>query len=294
LTKRLKIGGGAQFDGVMIRGEHFSATVRRINGEDPHCELIEEKIDVLPKWLENIGKIPLLRGVALPLLLAWQLKKNALMEVKTKNLKEPSLAEKIIGLAMLLAIFVPFIWIAKVCFQPGLLSNLVSLTPLLLLLGIGIVWMRKRAPEILKYHGAEHKAVRMYDDTGKLPDVDGAVLCSRFHPRCGSCLIANWFASLVVLSLAFPNLSGYWIALAIMVISTELMAIAKYGLLGKVLNSAGLALQGLTTIEPEEKQLRVAVAATRAVLILETAQELPELPRTRRFEYLDELEIAVG
>ena len=295
MAKRLKVGGGAQLDGVAIRSERFSATVRCIKGEDPHCELVEKEIELLPKWLENIGKVPLLRGAFLPFLLMWQLKKNALIEAETKSGKKPSLSEKIIALVVVFAIFAPFIWIAEACFQPGLLKNLVALLPLVLLFVGGIVWMRKKcAHDMLRYHGAEHKAVRMYDDTGELPNAAEATLYSRFHPRCGSCLVANWFALLVVLSLAFPNLSGWWMALAILVVSTELMAVAKYGLLGKVLNGVGLALQGLTTIEPEEKHLRVAVAATRAVLILEAAQEFPELPRTRRFQNLEELEEAVG
>ena len=292
MAKRLRVGGAAQLDGVMIRSEHFSATVRYIEGSDARCELIEKQVPAFPRWLEIISKIPLLRGLSLPLVLAWNLKGgNALTEKAVK--REASTSEKIIAIIVLLAIFAPFVWLSGFL-SPGLARNAVALAPLLLLFICGIAWMRSSTPEALKYHGAEHKAVWVYDRSGCMPDAKLARQQSRFHPRCGSCLIANQFAVLAACSLAFPNLSVLWVCLIMQVASTELMALAGLGLFGKALNAAGLALQCITTIEPEERHLRVASAATRAVLDLEAAMELPELPRTRTFKDLDELEEKTG
>ena len=293
MPERLKIGGAAQLDGVMIRSEHFSTTVRCIEGDDPHYELVEKKTQTIPKWLEILSQIPLIRGMCLPLFLAWQLKGGTLAE-GMKNQKGPSMIEKAIGLVILFAIFVPFILIANVYCPPGLIANSVALAPLILIIGGGIIWMRKCAIDALKYHGAEHKAVWAYDDTGNLPDVEAAKKRSRLHPRCGSCLIANQFVAFVVFSLIFPHLSALWICLLMQIASTELMAFARLKFFGKVLNGAGMALQHITTVEPDEKHLRAAVAATRSVLILETALDVPELPRTRKFKDLAELEAAVG
>jgi len=291
MTERLKIGGGALLDGVMIRSERFSAVVRCIEGDDPHYELTEEKTQELPGWLGVIARTPLLRGVCLPLLLAWQLKGRTLEGTKKP---EPPLSMKIVALIMLAMVFVPFIWIANSFFPPGLVRNFVALAPFFLLFGGGIIWMRKSVSGILKYHGAEHKAVWVYDDTGNPPDIETARKRSRFHPRCGSCLIASWFILLVVLSLAFPNLPMLWVLLIIGAVSAELTVIARYGFLGKVLNCAGLALQRLTTIEPDDEHLRIAIASTKAVLALETTQNLPELPRTRTFKDFSELEEVIG
>lgn len=285
---KLTLGGGAQFDGVMIRSENFSATVRCVEGDDPHCELTEKRAERLPKWLGILSMIPLLRGILLPLLIVWQVRGGDAFGKQ----KPASMLDRIVGLAMLVAICLLFAWFSGY-FPPGLLRNSVAYAPFLLLLGGGIIWMRTCMPGMLMYHGAEHKAVWMLDRTDAIPDWKSAARWPRLHPRCGSCLIANQLAVFVAVSLLWPTLSLWWIWLAMMVVSTELMYLAKYRI-GGLLNIAGLFLQCITTIEPQRKHLRVSCAAVRAVIDLENGKVPEELPRTRRFRDLDELEEQTG
>jgi uncharacterized protein YqhQ len=123
------------------------------------------------------------------------------------------------------------------------------------------------------YHGAEHKAIACYE-SGQDLTVDNARSYSRFHPRCGTA-----FLFLVILvSIIVFSLIGWWnrwINLLIRLALVPLVAGIAYELirlvgrsdnvLARLISLPGLWLQRLTTAEPDDGMLEVAIAALDAV-----------------------------
>ena len=127
---------------------------------------------------------------------------------------------------------------------------------------------------MFEYHGAEHKTIACYE-AGLPLTVENIRGCSRFHPRCGtSFLILTLIISIflyavlpwsstalrVVYKLAlFPLLVG---------ISYEILKWSgrSHGALAKAIATPGLWLQRLTTFEPEDSMIEVAIAAVTPVL----------------------------
>jgi len=128
---------------------------------------------------------------------------------------------------------------------------------------------------VFQYHGAEHMCIHCYENKMELTPEN----CQKFytlHPRCGT----SFLMFVMVISLIMFSLLG-WPDLLLRITSRLLMlpviAGLSYELLKwagrsdtwvvKVLSLPGLYLQKLTTREPDEKQLEVAIAAMRAVMV---------------------------
>jgi uncharacterized protein YqhQ len=130
---------------------------------------------------------------------------------------------------------------------------------------------------VYAYHGAEHKAVNALE-RGLSLDVASARTCSRFHPRCGtSFVLVVLLVSVVVFALlGRPPLA---IRLAERVLLLPLIAGLGYEVLRaarrlailRAIVAPGMWLQRLTTREPDDAQLEVAIAALRRVVEAEDA-----------------------
>lgn len=124
------------------------------------------------------------------------------------------------------------------------------------------------------YHGAEHKAIHCWEGKQGV-DVSVASQCPRLHPRCGtSFLLLVVVTSILVFSLfSPPNLA---VRIALRIVLLPLLAGVAYELsrwtarsdsvLARLAMTPGLALQRLTTREPDSGQLAVALAALKAVV----------------------------
>ena len=134
---------------------------------------------------------------------------------------------------------------------------------------------------VFEYHGAEHKVISCYEAEDELTP-ERASLYSRLHPRCGTSflLIVMIMAIFVFAPVGLP---AWWILVLTRILGVPLIA----GLSFEVIKWAGrnrrkrwvravmwpgLMLQNLTTREPDEEQLAVAIASLEAVL----ARESPE------------------
>lgn len=139
---------------------------------------------------------------------------------------------------------------------------------------------------VFEYHGAEHKAISCYEAGDELT-ADRAGLYPRLHPRCGTSflLIVMVLAIFVFAPVGLP--AWYWLVLS-RVLGLPLIAGLSYEVIkwaGR--NRArpwvrramwpGLMLQKLTTREPDQAQLEVAIAALEAVLELERPEENADL-----------------
>jgi uncharacterized protein YqhQ len=166
-----------------------------------------------------------------------------------------------------------------------LLFNLVSgaIRLAILLIYIIAISKMKDIQRIFEYHGAEHKLVFNYEE-GKNLSVENAKRFTTFHPRCGtSFLIVVMLVAILsfaVLDAIIVKQIGYInlpIRLAVHLPFIPLLGGISYefirfsakrsnSIFGKILIAPGLWLQRITTKEPDESQLEVALCALNAAL----------------------------
>lgn len=139
----------------------------------------------------------------------------------------------------------------------------------------------KDIQRVFQYHGAEHKVIFAHE-AGLELTVENARKFSTLHPRCGT----SFLLIVVVVSIfvfAFLGLDPLWWRILSRVLLMPLVAGAAYEVLKfsarhqeakhwRWLIAPGLFLQKLTTREPDDEQLEVALTALRGVL--ESGQEL--------------------
>ena len=130
---------------------------------------------------------------------------------------------------------------------------------------------------VFQFHGAEHKCIHCFENGLELTPAN----CQQFytlHPRCGtSFMMFVMVISLVLFSLlGWPNLVMRIVSRLLLIpvvagLSYELLRWAgrSDGIVVKVLSLPGLYLQQLTTCEPDDEHLEVAIAAMKAVMVSE-------------------------
>lgn len=184
--------------------------------------------------------------------------------------------------------FVTPLFVATFFFNVGqepLVFNLVTggIRAGLLLLYLLAISMLKDVRRLFQYHGAEHKAVFAFE-RGRQLDVAAAAAQSRFHPRCGtSFLLVVMIVSILLFSVLDVMVLGWLGQLTLPVrLLTHLPLIPLVGgvsyefirasakrsdsLIGRIAVAPGLWLQRITTNEPDESQLEVALVALRCAL----------------------------
>jgi len=136
---------------------------------------------------------------------------------------------------------------------------------------------------VFEYHGAEHKTIACYE-AGRELTPENAAGFSRLHPRCGTSflLIVMIVAIFVFAPIGLP--AWYWL-LVTRVLGVPLIAGISFEIIKlaarhrdrawvRAAMAPGMALQRLTTREPDQRQLAVAIAALRAVLDVEERDAL--------------------
>ena len=279
----LAFGGQAVMEGVMIRSkDHLVVCVRQPNNE------IVTKTEELHSLSEKYWflKLPFLRGIlALFETLYSGIKgiyfsANAAFgddEEESLNPKEIAVVVAVaICLSILLFSVTPFFLTSLLNFGGGVVFNIVEgivrLSFLLAYLAaVSLVGDFKR---IFQYHGAEHTAINAYESGVEL-NVENARKYSRFHSRCGtSFLLIVTLISILFFSL-MPS-STYLVRLAYRVVLIPVISAVSYELLKlgdryrhsiimKVLVAPGLALQHLTTRQPDDDMIEVAIKAVKEV-----------------------------
>jgi uncharacterized protein YqhQ len=155
---------------------------------------------------------------------------------------------------------------------------------------IGYIAAISKMPDlrrVFEYHGAEHKTISCYEAEDEMAPAR-AKLYSRLHPRCGTSflLIVMVLSIFVFAPIGLP--AWYWLV-ASRILGIPLIAGLSYEVIkwaGKNRRKAwvrtimwpGLMLQNLTTREPDEEQLAVAIASLNAVLARETPEEAAKGP----------------
>ena len=145
---------------------------------------------------------------------------------------------------------------------------------------IALVSLMKDIKRTFMYHGAEHKTIFCYENGCDLT-VENVRKQSRFHPRCGTSfmfviIIISILISSVV-SVCFPHLrdvTAIWMGVKFLILPVVMglgYEFIKYAgkhdnIFVKILSAPGLWMQRLTTKEPEDEMIEVAIAAFTAVI----------------------------
>lgn len=131
----------------------------------------------------------------------------------------------------------------------------------------------KDIKRVFMYHGAEHKTINCIEH-GMAPSVQNVRECSRFHKRCGTSFLLFVMLISVVFFLVV-RVETLWLRFVVRVLFVPVIAGISYEFIRLAGNSdskiigflskPGLWLQGLTTREPDDDMIRVAVASVEAV-----------------------------
>lgn len=182
-----------------------------------------------------------------------------------------------VGLFMMLPAFL--VGLIKDYLVPSLPNIVATLLEGVVRISIFIVYiflssLMKDIRRVFEYHGAEHKTIFCYE-SGEELTVENARKFSRLHPRCGtSFLFIVMIVSIIVFS--FISWDNQWIRLGLRLLLLPVVAGISYefiklagrssGLFSRIISAPGKLLQKITTKEPDDSQLEVAIASLKAVL----------------------------
>ncbi len=281
-----KIGGQALIEGIMMLGPNTGAMA---------CRLPDGTID-LETWNERNGKnapwyrkVPLIRGCT-SFVTSLSKGYKYMMKSAEKQLTEEEKAEEenasaifsammyagmILGIVMAIGLFV-FLpkWI--VGFFPAvkekriLRSLIEGIVKIAIFVGyMVIISLMKDIRRQYMYHGAEHKTIACHE--AELPlTVENVRKQTRFHKRCGTSFI---FIVLIVgiLVMCFIPFTVTWQRIVASLVLLPLVVGISYecirlagnhdNLFTRILSAPGLAMQRITTREPDDSMIEIAIAA---------------------------------
>lgn len=289
--EKAKFGGQAVVEGVMFQSTSNMVTaIRRTNDEIEYFEMERPQ----KKWVQNLKKIPILRGnVAIIESTVYGMKhmeyatdrfeRDPEDDVNIESEKQSANTAKIVVSTVIVAILSflvgKFLFTLIPVFVAEMFSGIITghfgqvaletFFKLLLLLGyiyaISFTPMIKR---LFQYHGAEHKVINAYE-SDKALTVDNVQNSSRLHYRCGSSFILftvlvgfvvymfvpvdPFYVRIINRILLIPVVLG--LSFEVLQLTNKLRDIPVL----KWLGLPGLWLQYLTTKQPHDDQVEVAI-----------------------------------
>ena len=294
--KSSNIGGQAVLEGIMMKhNEEYAVAVRKPDGE---ISVKKEKYHSIVKW-KVLTTTPFIRGVfnfidsmvigiktltySASFYEEEEEKEEVLTEeaVKKKEKKEKLLMGATVAFSVVAAVA---IFMVLPYFLTSFLKGLIpsyqvrtvieGLVRLGLFMGYMILISRmKDIQRTFMYHGAEHKCINCVEN-GKPLTVENVLESSRFHRRCGTSFLFLVLAiSIVLLLLIHVDSAVMRVVVRILLlpviagISYEVLKLAgrSDNILINLISSPGLAIQKLTTKEPDDDMIEVAIRAVEAV-----------------------------
>lgn len=292
---KIKLGGQAVIEGIMLKGENYwTLGIRNQNNE---IEIESESLKKSDK-LAKFWKLPLLRGIkALGEAFTLGYKALSISAYKAAETEEEEGSELNawhMGLAIIVAMvmatglfvvtpafFIKFLYTTDLSsFSINILEG--SLKILILVAYISVISLMPDIKRVFAYHGAEHAVIHAYERGEELIPSENMAQNVR-HVRCGtSFLMLVMITSILIFSLLgkppFLERILYHLAIVPLVagVSYEIIKFAgkhsesKYV---QLLMFPGLTMQKLTTRIPDEAQLEVGIAALKELVRLEESPE---------------------
>ena len=247
-------GGQAVIEGVMMRGSQYVAIAMR-NPED-EIVLHTEKLGSI--YQSKAAKIPFVRG----LVMLWDT-----LILGMRALTIPATAGHLLG-----------DWLNIT--GPWLVNLVEGVVRILILIGYLLLIRRMEdIQRVFGYHGAEHKTINAFEDGADLtPEVVAGY--SLEHPRCGTAFLLTVMIFSVLLFTLIGPIESIWVKLLTRVVLIPVLASISYEYirwtarhaespLVQALIKPNLALQRLTTNEPDMEMLEVAITSFNAMRALE-------------------------
>ena len=285
LKSGLTYGGQAVLEGVMIRGQdNVCVAVRRPGGT------IAIKVDLINRLFKGrLRQVPLVRGVLVlteMLILGMRsltYSANVGLEAEGDEIGKSALALMIIT-SLLFSIFLFFIIPVfasegiNIVFGSDLISNIAEgvIRLVIFLAYVYLIGRMEQIRRVFMYHGAEHMTVHAQESSDDL-DVMSVRRYSTAHPRCGTAfLLVVMVVSIFVLT--FVGRDPLWWLITSRVVLVPFIAAVSYevvrlsgiysgNIFVRFITVPNLALQSLTTREPDDDQIEVAIAAMNQVLV---------------------------
>ena len=307
-----RVGGQAVLEGIMMKaGDNCCTACRLENGEIKVNDRKFVSVRKKHKWLN----IPILRGVINfieMMMLSYSTLTISAEMLGIDEEAEESKAEKwmkkhlgiklfdvlmvialVLGIALCLGLFIylPTLAVSGVASLFGIeelgIWRAVPEGFLKIAIFILYIYLVSLMPDIrrtFEYHGAEHKSIACFEAGVELTP-ENAKKYTRFHPRCGTSFLFVMLFIGIIVSLFIPaslnNILRSVIKLLLVPIIVGLgyefiLFAGKHpNVLTKILSAPGLWMQRLTTREPDEKQLEVAIVAMKCAL----PEEFPDFDR---------------
>ena len=300
-------GGQAVIEGVMIRGvRHYSLAVRRPDGN-----IFCTTEAVSSRFSGRVRRVPLVRGVLILAETLWlgmkSLQRSAIIaaEEQPANHAPPGrtdsadsqISSLTMGLTMAVAllvgigVFLILPLLAVRAIDPFIASSVVSnliegIIRLAILVGyVAGISAMKDIRRVYAYHGAEHMAVHTYE-AGEPLAVDYVRRHPTPHPRCGTAFLLTVavVSVLVFALLGRPDLEWRILSRIVLIpvvaaVSYEIIRYAgahRTAWFGQALAAPGLWLQRITTRQPDDAQIEVAIAAMQAAITADAASDAEE------------------
>lgn len=291
----IPVGGQAIIEGIAMRGpEKTCIAIRQPDGEI-YTELQDTKKN-------PCAKIPVIRGaVAMVMSLVngygyisksadIALEEELEPETKFDKWLDEKLGDKgseyvmviaaVLGVLLALTLFT-----VLPTFLAGLIGKLFGFTSgipffeslfkvVIFILYLFLVTRSKDIHRVFEYHGAEHKTITCIESGDELT-VENVRKHSRFHPRCGTSFLFFFVLVSIVIFSLIPwtgvfsrSIIKILLMPVVMGIAYEVIQLAgKHdNAVSRVFSAPGLAIQRLTTFEPDDSQIELAIAAISKVL----------------------------
>ena len=300
-AKPTKIGGQAVMEGVMMRGADKQALAVRLPNGDIKLEIEDiktpSKVTKIPFIRGIVSFFSSLISGMKTLMRSSEILEEAMPE---EEIEDPSKFDQwlenkfspktvwnvMIGISVAISLLITIVvFVIMPTYSVNLLKHVTKNTIMLnlaegiLRLAIFVLYVLAISKMIdvkrlFQYHGAEHETIHCFENGLELTPANAKEFYT-LHPRCGtSFLMFVMIISLVLFSfLGWPNLAWRIISRLLLMpviagLSYELLRWAgrSDSALVKVLSWPGLMMQKLTTREPDEEQLEVAIASLKAVL----------------------------
>ncbi len=315
------IGGQAVIEGIMMKNKNrYSVAVRKPDNE---IEVTVKKYVDLSKRIKLL-KLPIIRGVfsfvdslivgMSTLTYSAEFYEDPQEQAPTpidkiaRTLFKDKLDSIVMAVTIIFSIAVAIgLFMALPFYLSRLLSNfIVSETLLNLFEGIirlaiflsyvVLISMMNDIKRVYMYHGAEHKCINCIENGLEL-NVKNVRSCSRLHKRCGTSFLLFVMLVSVILFMFIKTDSPvrqmiYRLLLVPVVagISYEILRLAGRtdNIIMRIISAPGLMLQKLTTKEPDDDMIEVAIAAIEAVFDWRAFRSVYDEDGTDAFEFIDD------
>ena len=294
----VRIGGQAVIEGVMMKNmDRYAVSVRKPNGK------IETKVEECVSFAEKhpLFQLPVFRGMAnflesmvigmktLNYSASFYEDEEEQTESRTEQLLEKILGEKaekiimgivlVFSLAISIGLFMILPYIAsealgKLIRNEYVILFMEGIIRIAILLGyIVLISRMEDIKRVFMYHGAEHKTINCLEAGVPLTpeNVDNF---SRLHKRCGT----SFIFIVMIISMVFfffIRVDTIWLRIVLRLLFLPLVAGVSYEFirlagssdhpLVQIFSKPGLALQRLTTKEPDHSMIEVAIASVEGV-----------------------------